>query len=319
MQEAGRIRRPLVVSASVALVFALALPAAEGAWQGGAGGPHAARARSAAPVHAGTLDRRLARVRATLATVTARSDALDRQRAELAVQRRIARQALARARVRLAERIRALYEAGDTKPLDAILGAASLDEALARLDSVERAAAQDAFLIRQARALRSRVAQLRRTLDDRQRQLDRLQRSTRVTLAALERLQWEQTADASRGATSRPTASGPERAAPDAPARVVIPAAPAVASGERTLTVVATAYALPGTTATGTLVEYGTVAVDPAVIPFGSELSIPGYGDGVAADTGPAVRGARIDVWLPTVQAALAWGTRTVTVTIREP
>jgi 3D (Asp-Asp-Asp) domain-containing protein len=89
-----------------------------------------------------------------------------------------------------------------------------------------------------------------------------------------------------------------------------------VASGEYSLSVVATGYALPGTTATGKPVGWGAVAVDPSVIPLGSRLGIPGYGVGVAADTGGAIQGARIDLWFPTTDQALAWGTRVVTITV---
>jgi 3D (Asp-Asp-Asp) domain-containing protein len=45
-------------------------------------------------------------------------------------------------------------------------------------------------------------------------------------------------------------------------------------------------------------------------------MSIPGYGEGVAADTGGGVRGAMIDLWFPTLAQALAWGRRTVTITL---
>jgi len=41
-----------------------------------------------------------------------------------------------------------------------------------------------------------------------------------------------------------------------------------------------------------------------------------GYGEGVAADTGGAVRGPTIDLWFPTLAQALAWGRRTVTITL---
>jgi 3D (Asp-Asp-Asp) domain-containing protein len=58
------------------------------------------------------------------------------------------------------------------------------------------------------------------------------------------------------------------------------------------------------------------VAVDPSVIPLGSRLGIPGYGLGVAADTGGAIQGARIDLWFPTVAQAHAWGSRVVTITV---
>ena len=82
------------------------------------------------------------------------------------------------------------------------------------------------------------------------------------------------------------------------------------------MTVTATGYCLQGTTSTGIPTGWGVVAVDPAVIPLGTKMSIPGYGDGVAADTGPAVRGATIDLWFPRCAQALAWGRKTVTITL---
>ena len=87
-------------------------------------------------------------------------------------------------------------------------------------------------------------------------------------------------------------------------------------TGARTVTVSATGYSLPGRTATGLPVGLGVVAVDPSVIPLGTKMTIPGYGEGVAADTGSAVQGYEIDLWFPTVAAALAWGRRTVTITL---
>jgi 3D (Asp-Asp-Asp) domain-containing protein len=89
-----------------------------------------------------------------------------------------------------------------------------------------------------------------------------------------------------------------------------------VAGGSRLVTVVATGYSLPGQTASGISVGPGVVAVDPAVIPIGTRLTIPGYGQGIAADTGSAIRGARIDLWFSTRADALAWGRRSVTIAI---
>jgi 3D (Asp-Asp-Asp) domain-containing protein/peptidoglycan hydrolase CwlO-like protein len=81
-----------------------------------------------------------------------------------------------------------------------------------------------------------------------------------------------------------------------------------------TMTVLATAYCLPGKTATGLPVGPGIVAVDPSVIPLGTRMRIPGYGDGVAADVGGGVHGAHIDVWMASCSDAAAF-TRTVTIT----
>ena len=82
------------------------------------------------------------------------------------------------------------------------------------------------------------------------------------------------------------------------------------------MTVQSTGYALRGTTATGIQTSWGVVAVDPSVIPLGTRMTVPGYGEGVAADTGGAVKGLVIDLWFPTREQALAWGRRTVTITL---
>jgi cystine transport system substrate-binding protein len=94
------------------------------------------------------------------------------------------------------------------------------------------------------------------------------------------------------------------------------PASALGSGGARTITVSSTGYSLPGPTATGMPTGWGVVAVDPSVIPLGTRLTIPGYGEGVAADTGGAVRGNAIDLWFPTLAQANAWGRRTVTITL---
>lgn len=60
------------------------------------------------------------------------------------------------------------------------------------------------------------------------------------------------------------------------------------------------------------------VAVDPSVIPLGSKLYIQGYGYAVAGDTGGAIKGKRIDLFMSNRSDALDWGRRTVKVKILE-
>jgi 3D (Asp-Asp-Asp) domain-containing protein len=81
----------------------------------------------------------------------------------------------------------------------------------------------------------------------------------------------------------------------------------------------ATAYALYGHTATGTYVHHGSIAVDPRLIPFGSEVYVPGYGWGKAEDTGGAIRGHIIDLWMPTNSECCLWGRRDVDIVVRPP
>ena len=58
------------------------------------------------------------------------------------------------------------------------------------------------------------------------------------------------------------------------------------------------------------------VAVDPSVIPLGPRMTIPGYGEAIAADVGGAVHGNTIDLWFSSRAEAMAWGRRTVTITL---
>lgn len=71
-----------------------------------------------------------------------------------------------------------------------------------------------------------------------------------------------------------------------------------------------------GYTATGLRARYGIVAVDPRVIPMGTRLYIPGYGYGLAADVGSAVKGDHIDLCFDGPAQASNWGLRTETVYI---
>lgn len=89
-----------------------------------------------------------------------------------------------------------------------------------------------------------------------------------------------------------------------------------IPSGGRSLTVQAYAYCIHGYTASGRPTTPGVVAVDPRVIPMGSKLYIPGYGWGVAADTGGAIVGNKIDVWYPTAGQCYSWGVRPVTIQV---
>jgi 3D (Asp-Asp-Asp) domain-containing protein/peptidoglycan hydrolase CwlO-like protein len=278
------------------------------------------------------IESRLAQAKAEVASFRARSAQVRSRR--LAVRRdlTIVQGALRATHEALAARLRMLYEEGDADVIAVILGAGSLDDALSAVETLDLAARQDEDLLHRARAASRALSRLNRALAARQRELDQLAaaraaaaasladaRAERLrTIAALRAARRENTgtiaalAERARTLASVQGAPRTPTATPGAPS---LPAGPA-SSGVRSLTVVATAYALDGHTASGRPVGWGVVAVDPSVIPIGSRLAIPGYGMGVAADTGGAISGARIDVWFPTIAQAHAWGNRVVTVTV---
>jgi len=77
----------------------------------------------------------------------------------------------------------------------------------------------------------------------------------------------------------------------------------------------ATAYTYTGfRTATGKDPAVGMVAVDPQEIPLGTKMYIEGYGYAWAADTGGAVRGNVIDLFMEENSQCVKWGRRTVKV-----
>lgn len=85
-----------------------------------------------------------------------------------------------------------------------------------------------------------------------------------------------------------------------------------------TYTMEATAYTGGTVTATGSKPVrdpngISTIAVDPSVIPLGSKVFIPGYGYAVAADTGGAVKGNIIDLYLNSHDECISWGRQSVT------
>jgi 3D (Asp-Asp-Asp) domain-containing protein len=280
------------------------------------------------------LDTRLTDAQARLGSLQAQAARLRAERALLAQQVTATRRTLTVSQRQLAHHLRALYEQGDTDPLAVMLGAKSLDDAMTELDDLTRVADQNSAvadvattarerLQRLGVALAARRARLRASISSAQRAASELVSARAQRLAFVADLRSRQQLDRRQIGVLESAAQQVEKnaaalqAAP-APATPdstdVAATAPAPAPGADTLTVVATGYSLTGQTATGAPAGPGVVAVDPSVIPLGTRLTIPGYGEGVAADTG--VTGSSIDLWFPTLAQAHAWGRRTVTITL---
>ena len=81
----------------------------------------------------------------------------------------------------------------------------------------------------------------------------------------------------------------------------------------------ATAYSLHGRTASGAYVARGLIAADRRVLPLGTRVRLEAgsySGEYLVADRGSAIRGHRIDIWMPTTREAMRFGRRPVKLTI---
>jgi 3D (Asp-Asp-Asp) domain-containing protein len=85
------------------------------------------------------------------------------------------------------------------------------------------------------------------------------------------------------------------------------------------VTFTATAYSLRGRTASGAGVRRGIIAADRRVLPLGTRVRLEAgsySGEYVVADTGGAVRGRKIDIWVPQTSEAMRFGRRPVKLTV---
>ncbi|MGF6953153.1 3D (Asp-Asp-Asp) domain-containing protein [Neobacillus sp. B4I6] len=129
----------------------------------------------------------------------------------------------------------------------------------------------------------------------------------------------KQTKPAAPTASAKPAEQAPRESEP------AVEAASTTNTSSREITVKATAYTAScegcsGTTATGINLKANpnakVIAVDPSVIPLGSKVYVEGFGEATAADTGGAIKGNRIDVFIPSEQDAINFGVKQLKVTI---
>lgn len=73
-----------------------------------------------------------------------------------------------------------------------------------------------------------------------------------------------------------------------------------------------------GITAMGLRARKGIVAVDPRIIPLGTKLFIPGYGEALAADTGGWIKNYRVDLCFETLEDCFSFGRRKIRVYLVE-
>jgi cystine transport system substrate-binding protein len=279
------------------------------------------------------LDARLQSAQSSVTLLHAQAERLRGQQALLEQQLAAARRTLKLSQQQLELNLRLLYKQGDVSELAVVLGAQSLDEAVTTLDTLDNVAAESQEVVQATSTAQVRLVRLQNALLERRATLNAevraalrttntlmLARAERVSfitgLRGQERLKQAQLSSLQNAAArvERKSIELQVAAVPEVTPTATAP--PALPPAGRTITVNSTGYSLSGRTATGIPVGWGVIAVDPSVIPLGTRVTVPGYGEGVAADTGSGVRGATIDLWFPSLAQARAWGRRTVTITL---
>ena len=331
--------RAIALASCAAALVGIALPAAVTGAPGGkrAASLRAQRAQLDQRSHNALLDlysieTQLERARAQIAALDQEKAQIEHESASLRFDLKLAHRTIVATRRTLADRARAFYESGETNdPIAIMLGAESIDDALTRLESLQQIANQQNAILHQSQEAQSKLMRLKANLELRKAALDRLRYQARISARSLEAarsakastihrltsaqaLTSRQLASLSAQATRAATTSIKKESSPRPSTRPT----PSTGStgGGRQLTVSSTCYCLKGTTASGLPVGPGIIATDPTVIPLGTRLFVPGYGNGVAADTGSAVKGNTIDLWVASCAQASAYGRRTVTITI---
>jgi 3D (Asp-Asp-Asp) domain-containing protein len=337
---------PALVRRVCAFAAGLALVLVSGATAAGPTLKSLESQRRAAILDLYALDSRVTAAEAHLSSLQQRVGALRREQQKLRQQLSATRGTLHSSQAQLAANLRSLYKRGSVNTLAVVLGAQSLDDAVSQIDTLNAVADQNTKVVTITTRAQTRMTVLRTTIARRETQLnsavidagrtlstltaardahvafvDRLRRTEQLKSQQIHALETrvrhaeKKSAALTAAAAGEPTTTASAPTSDPAPAAAPAPA-PAPASSGRTITVTSTGYSLPGHTATGLPVGWGVVAVDPNLIPLGTKLTIPGYGEGVAADTGSAVRGHDVDLWFPTLAQARAWGRRTVTISL---
>ena len=110
----------------------------------------------------------------------------------------------------------------------------------------------------------------------------------------------EEVVVASRSTTSRNSSSSESKASS---------ASNSASKNGKHMVVQATAYAGDSITSTGTVPKWGTIAVDPRVIPYGSKVYIPQFNKTfIAEDCGGAIKGNIIDIFMNSESECYKWG-----------
>ena len=230
----------------------------------------------------------------------------------------------------LEKRLTSSYKSSDMGYIEVVMGAGDFSDFLNRVDMVNKIAEEDQRLIDSYKETKKSIEDELASLAEKQAELTSLEASLSSAEQELLTAQSEKQAFVSSLENQMATNTGQleqlrteaaqiEASMSSIQSQVTFATSgggdSSPSGGGASISVTATAYCLSGRTATGMPAGPGIIAVDPGVIPLGSQVYVSGYGNAIAADTGGAISGNKIDVWLPCGDA-YSWGVRTVNVTI---
>lgn len=234
------------------------------------------------------------------------------------------------------KRIRAMYINNKDGYLDVILSSNDLSDFISKADMITKVISYDNQIITKLKKQKQTISNQKEALNSQNAKLQDLKTSNETALAnlgkdvkaqkalldtATEKEKQLVAAEASKAASVASAASASSVASVSRVYQTGTLSRGMSSSYSQVLTMEATSYSGDTITASGTATRrdpngYSTIAVDPRVIPLGSRVYVEGYGYAVADDTGGAIKGKIIDLFLPTEAEAQDWGRRSVTVYI---
>lgn len=236
------------------------------------------------------------------------------------------------------KRVRAMYISGGDSYLDILLASENLSDFMSRIDTVSKIMRFDKNVVTKLKEEKEAIVKEKENLDQEKNKLVSLKKSNEVTLLRLNKSveeekkalsnvkEKENQIVASEAAKAKEAQENSKRAKEVASNNSNSSEGQTLSRGEsnsgsysKVMMMEATAYAGHGITASGNPTNrnpngYSTIAVDPRVIPMYSKVYVEGYGYAIALDTGGAIQGNRIDLFMNSEAECNSWGIRTVKV-----
>ncbi|EPY2307649.1 3D domain-containing protein [Clostridium sporogenes] len=236
------------------------------------------------------------------------------------------------------KRVRAMYISGGDSYLDILLASESLSDFMSRIDTVSKIMRFDKNVVIKLKEEKEAIVKEKENLDQEKNKLVSLKKSNEVTLLRLNKSveeekkalsnvkEKENQIVASEAAKAKEAEENSKQAKEVASNNSNSSNGETLSRGEsnstsysKVMVMEATAYAGDGITASGNGTSrnpngYSTIAVDPRVISIGTRVYVEGYGYAIAHDTGGAIKGNRIDLFMNSEAECNSWGRRTVKV-----